>query len=624
MLSLIFSSFNAAFLSLGVSPVAVAAGLNVNLDQWANGTSSSLPSWQNGNLNGNNSTYGEGRTVPFRLALEGLTPGAPTSFHINYDWTAGGHKAYDFLDTYTQEATVVGQQCAAGGGGVSSMCPSLPAPLLTAFQPDAFISNGLTVNGAIAFAGRTGSRFLTSYGVTGVSMTAPVHAGPDSGNSTADFIVSFTPTTDAAFFLWGGHLAQSIYWDATPNGAGQISGAPWHMRTQSLTVDGVVAGNKNQDRSIQPSALVPGLSITKVADSATVNAGSQIGFVITITNSGPGDATGVTLSDTLPTGSGISWSVDAAGSDAGCSISSGVLTCSFGGVSQNTSRHVHVISQTTSASCATYNNTATVSATNSTSVTSANASITVANCAAPDVTIAKTGNGPLNAGQTATFTITVTAGGTGSSSNVTVSDTLPAGTWTLGGANAAQCSIAAGVLSCNFGTMTNGSTRTVTLSRATTGGDCPSISNTATVSATGDTNTNNNSASATITVNCQPDVSVAKSGNGPLTAGQTATFTITVTAGGTGSSTNVTLNDTLPAGTWTLGGANAAQCSIAAGVLSCNFGTMANGSTRTVTLSRATTGGDCPSISNTATVSATGDTNANNNSATATITVNCQ
>jgi uncharacterized repeat protein (TIGR01451 family) len=239
------------------------------------------------------------------------------------------------------------------------------------------------------------------------------------------------------------------------------------------------------------------------------------------------------------------------------------------------------------------------------------------------VSVAKSGNGPLTAGQTATFTITVTAGGTGSSTNVTLNDTLPAGTWTLGGANAAQCSIAAGVLSCNFGTMANGSTRTVTLSRATTGGDCPSISNTATVSATGDTNANNNSATATITVNCQPDVSITKTGNGPFSAGQTATFTITVTAGGTGNSTNVTVTDTLPTGTWTLGGPDAGQCSIAAGALTCTFGTMASGTTKSVTLSRATTAQDCPSITNTATVSATGDTNTQNNSATATITVNC-
>ncbi|RNM15558.1 DUF11 domain-containing protein, partial [Nocardioides pocheonensis] len=35
----------------------------------------------------------------------------------------------------------------------------------------------------------------------------------------------------------------------------------------------------------------PSLTLTKTADNATVNAGSQIGFTITASNAGPGDAT---------------------------------------------------------------------------------------------------------------------------------------------------------------------------------------------------------------------------------------------------------------------------------------------------------------------------------------------
>jgi uncharacterized repeat protein (TIGR01451 family) len=620
VLSLLFSSFNAAFVSLGVAPTANAApgSLNVNLDQWAN---ASPASWQNGNLNGNNSQYGEGRVVPFRLAIEGLEPGQH-SFHINYDWTAGGHKAYDFLATYNAtESSVTGQECSSGGGAVSSLCPSLPAPVLAPFQPDTHSSNGRTVNGAIAFSGLGANRFLYAYGVTAVSVSAPTYAGSDTGNSTADVVVTFTTAGSAAFFLWGGHLAQSIYWDvATPNGAGQISGAPWHMRTQDL--DG--SGNKNQDRSIQPSALVPALSIVKTADAANVNAGSQIGFTVTVTNSGPGDALNVVLSDTLPSGSGIVWSVDAAGSDSGCAIVSGLLTCNFGGIVQNGSKHVHVISSTTLASCAVYNNVASASSSNSTPVQSAQATITVANCAAPDVAIAKSGNGPLNAGQTATFTITVTAGGTGTSSNVTLTDTLPAGTWTLGGADAAACSIASGSLTCNFGTMASGTSKTITLGRTTTSADCPApIANTASVNATGDTDPTNNSASASITVTCAPDVSILKTGGDAVSAGGIASFTITVTASATGSSSSVTVSDTLPTGTWTLSGADAAQCAIAAGVLTCTFGTMAEGTSKSVTLSRVTTAQDCPSITNTATVTATGDTNTGNNSSTASVTVNC-
>src|SRR4030095_5537516 len=112
-------------LSAGAAPAEspLAAGLNVNLDQCANDTTPCA--WQNGDLNGNNSAYAEGDVVPFRFAVEGLTAGTHT-VHINYDFTAGGHEAYDFLATYNATETV--SLCASGGGGVSSLCPTLPAP----------------------------------------------------------------------------------------------------------------------------------------------------------------------------------------------------------------------------------------------------------------------------------------------------------------------------------------------------------------------------------------------------------------------------------------------------------------------------------------------------------------
>ena len=241
-------------LNAAAAPAAapLAAGLGVNLDQCAN--QSTPCSWQNGDLNGNNSTYSEGSVVPFRLAIEGLTPGTH-SFHINYDFTAGGHEAYDFLATYNATETV--DLCASGGGGVSSLCPSLPAPNVQAFPSDPFAVPGasnLTVAGAETFSAV--SRNLTMFGGTITSITGPVHSGSTTANSTGDFVVTFNATGSAVLFAWGGHLAQSAYWinsDASADGAGQVSGAPWHMRTQQL--DG--AGNKNQDRSIQPSALQP-------------------------------------------------------------------------------------------------------------------------------------------------------------------------------------------------------------------------------------------------------------------------------------------------------------------------------------------------------------------------------
>lgn len=230
------------------APPARAASLTVNLDQWA----STANAWQNGNLNGNNSLYPEGGIVPFRVALEGLAKGTHT-IRINYDFTAGGHKAYDFLATW-DVTHAKGKACAKSGGGISSMCPGLPGASSFAIPSDAYTANGLSVRGAEAYS--AAPRRLTIWGGTITAIKGPTHAGSPDGNSTAEFTVTFTANGSAVLLAWGGHLAQSAYWDRAgggpSDGASMVSGAPWHMRT--LQLDG--SGNKNQDRSIQPSAIV--------------------------------------------------------------------------------------------------------------------------------------------------------------------------------------------------------------------------------------------------------------------------------------------------------------------------------------------------------------------------------
>ena len=223
------------------------AAASVNLDQWATLDNA----WQNGNLNGNNTRYPEGGIVPFRLAVEGLTAGAHT-IRVQYDFTAGGHKAYDFLARYN--GWVSPPICGAGGGGVSSMCPSLPGSSSAAFPSDPFKVDGLTVAGAEWYSGV--ERRLTIWGGTISSISGPSHTGPTGGNSSAEFVVHFSSKGSAVLLAWGGHLAQSRYWNLSAggvrDGAGEVSGSPWHMRT--LQLDG--SGNRNQDRSIQPSAIV--------------------------------------------------------------------------------------------------------------------------------------------------------------------------------------------------------------------------------------------------------------------------------------------------------------------------------------------------------------------------------
>jgi uncharacterized repeat protein (TIGR01451 family) len=165
----------------------------------------------------------------------------------------------------------------------------------------------------------------------------------------------------------------------------------------------------------------PNVSITKTADASSVNAGDDIGFTITVTNTGVADATGVTISDNLPGGTGptaVHWveSPDNAdctitGSDGSQVLSCGPVTLAADGGSLS----VHVSASTTQDNCGLYDNTASFTTTNDGSG-SASASITV-NCAAIKILkqSTKTGN-PLVANAGAVFSYdgsSVTDNGTG-------------------------------------------------------------------------------------------------------------------------------------------------------------------------------------------------------------------
>jgi uncharacterized repeat protein (TIGR01451 family) len=388
------------------------------------------------------------------------------------------------------------------------------------------------------------------------------------------------------------------------------------------------AGNNSDSGSID--VLCADITILKEANPVgPVSAGDTIGWDITISNIGDGIATDVHVSDSLP--AGVDWVLGAITGDTTgvtCQITGSVgsegLTCDDASMAAGDSFTVHVSGATDAADCGTINNTASVTTGNDGSGSS-QASIVV-NC--PDLEVVKSGNGPLNAGDTATFTIILTNHGPGAAHDVTLSDQLPAGSWTLGGTDAADCSIdGSNLLTCDFGDVASGASRTITVSTTTDADDCGTIHNEVTVGASNEPENDQfpNSDDADIVVNC-PDLEVVKTGNGPLSAGEVATFTITVTNHGPGTAYDVTLTDQLPAGSWTLGGANAADCSInGTNLLTCDFGDLADDASRTITVSKTTDPADCGTIHNDVTVGASNEPQDDQfpNSDDADIVVNC-
>ncbi len=256
--------------------------------------------------------------------------------------------------------------------------------------------------------------------------------------------------------------------------------------------------------------------------------------------------------------------------------------------------------------------------------------------ATADLSISKVDSpDPVVAGSNITYTITVTNAGPDAASNVSLSDTTPAGTtfvsvtpgagWTcpplpVGGT---------GTLTCTDSSVPVGtSTITLVLNVAAATPNGTIITNTASVTSPDDAVTANNSASATTTVSAGANLLVLKSDSpDPVAVGGNITYTLTVRNDGPLAATSVTLSDVIPVNTTFVSVTPAAGWSCPAlpvggtGTQSCTIAALAPlGSasfTLVVKVNPGTPGGTV--ITNTATVSsATTDPNSANNTATTT------
>ncbi|MGB9467961.1 MAG: choice-of-anchor D domain-containing protein, partial [Candidatus Acidiferrum sp.] len=130
-------------------------------------------------------------------------------------------------------------------------------------------------------------------------------------------------------------------------------------------VDAGITGRTKQFNDVTvafPPANVGNLTITDAPLATPVTAGSAIGYTITVTNSAGGAVTGAVLTDTLPAGTNVNWSISPAYSGPGtCAITgaigSQVLSCSFGTITASQTFAIGLLSA--SSSIGTYTDTAT-------------------------------------------------------------------------------------------------------------------------------------------------------------------------------------------------------------------------------------------------------------------------
>ncbi len=381
-----------------------------------------------------------------------------------------------------------------------------------------------------------------------------------------------------------------------------------------------------------------GLALTLTDSPDPVLAGQPLTYTATVANDGPSAASGVTLTDTLPS------SVDFASATASqgtCHEAAGTASCDLGTVLSGEAATVALTVRPTETGPIT--DTAAASA-NEDDLNPADNSATEATTVIPAADLAVTltdSPDPVIVRGTLTYTATVTNNGPSTASWVRLTDTLPddivfvSATASQGPCHDHEVVPVTGSVTCLVGELANGASATVTITVTPT--KTGSISDTAAASANeGDPNPADNSATEATAVDPGADLAVTMSDSpDPVPVGQTLVYTATVTNNGPALAHDVTLADALPAGITFLsatarGGCSQATgtcsqvnipCSQASGALSCELGSLSPMFSAIVTITVTTT--SAGTITNRATVTGTEppDPIQANNTATATTTV---
>ncbi len=472
-----------------------------------------------------------------------------------------------------------------------------------------------TINGGAAGAG-------ISFNSTTREVTATV--GNVNRGTPAVILLTVTINTDAA--------------DLITNSA-TVSNLP---DTDNVTSNDTASVDNNVSRAVD-LAVVKSVS-TNPADNRTAIFGAPITFTVTVTNAGTtGNARGFTVTDTLPTGLTLVTNSFDAGT-SGVTIQSTGQALTFTGGALNIGQSVSftfdaLVAQGAPASIT---NTATVAPINAgaivdvdTNAANNSESETITPARNVELVVTKddnfTGTNAATPGGNIVYTIIVSNTGTSDAVNVNVTDTLPAGVTatsiTLNGAQLVDNDPAAGTLAFVLPSVPTGAGNAVTvLVNATIAASATvSITNNVAISGggTGDLPAGN---AASVTTPLTPDINVQVVKTGPTSAvpgGAAITYNLAISNSGLSNATNVSVADDLPAGV-------TIQSVTLNGTAVTNTGTNGDVAFVIPTLAPGTTGAQTAvitvlvnadtvgTLSNTATVTATGDTTPLNNTSTIT------
>jgi uncharacterized repeat protein (TIGR01451 family) len=533
--------------------------------------------------------------------------------------TSGGNVLSGFRMAFNNAGTLYYM---SGGGGADN------DTLYTVNQATGRATSVATITGTgsggdMAFSGAT----LYIINQNRQLYSATVAGGAATSIGTVTFPGGATPGTiglgvDASrILITTSTTASNLYAITLPSLAASLVGA--------------LSGGTTATGDLSTTVITaPSITVTKTDGVANTYQGASLTYTVVVTNSGTYAVT-ATVNDTIPAGlTGATWTCAAsAGSSCAAASGSGNIATSATLLASGTA--TYTINATVTASSGTIANTVTAnppawitdaSPANNTATDTDNI------IAAADLSITKTTASSFSVGSNAVYTLTATNSGPQSAAGtITVSDTLPTGlTYVSATGTGWACSAAGQVVTCTrAGPVTSGTTLpAITLTVAVGAAAAPSVTNTATVASntTFDPDAADNSSSVTSPVTVPTDLTIAKSHAGNFTQWQSGTYSITVTnSGGVASSGTVTVTDTLPAGL-TPGTATGTgwTCNTAGQTVTCTRSDALNGGASYPVISVPVTVAPNSSLSltNTATVSGGGDSNAGNNTSNDPTTIN--
>jgi uncharacterized repeat protein (TIGR01451 family) len=376
----------------------------------------------------------------------------------------------------------------------------------------------------------------------------------------------------------------------------------------------------------------PDLSISKDDGVTSAATGDTVLYTITYDNVGYADATGVTITETVP----VATTFDSGGSTAGWSCADGapagsVCAYDLGTLDDVDPAATLTFAVTVDASLAAgiddVTNTATITdddARPDADDTNETAIHVTPLDAAPDLTISKSDStDDPTPGTTTTYTLSYANTGSQAATGVFITDTIPPGTTFNAAASSPGWSCPASVCIFDLGTLDVGASGTLQLALDIDETATGLLANTASIADDGsngpDETPSDNTGTDSATLGPRADVSITKTDSvDPVAAGTQLGYTLTITNAGPSAAHDVVVTDTLPAGDLTFVSAtpSSGSCSETAGTITCGLGVLGSGAVRTIAVVVHVERTQISDLVNIATVSTTSlDSNSSNNTA---------